>query len=102
MVGWRASSAQLHLVWLATWPRNAVVGRHAPGHAANVAYQTRSALFCLEDFDNLDDELDDAVAFERTQGEEFAGSSQNDPEGWIAEKVHGDGSFCVSLAVEAI
>lgn len=63
-----------------------------------MAYQTRSTLFCLEQFDNLDDELDDAVAFERTQGKEFAGSSQNDPESWIAEEVHGNGSFCVSLA----
>lgn len=101
VVGWRASSVQLHLVWLAAWPQTAVVGRHVPDHAANVACQTRSALFCLEEFDNLDDELDNAVALKWAQGEEFAGSSQDDPEGWIAEEVHRNGSFCVSLAVEA-
>lgn len=67
--------------------------------ATTILHQQGSALFCrLDCVDGLQHQLNDAVGFQRAQGDDLTRSADNDPEGWVAEKFHDGNCFDLSLA----
>ena len=73
---------------LAAFSRTTIGGWHVRGPAPVKIGRSGSALFCLEQIQDLEDQLDDAVAFERGQRDQLGCGCNHNPEGWVTEEVH--------------
>ena len=87
-VGWRASRLRLCRVWPARFARTTSGEWWIRVCVASRVYQNQLDLFCLNEFQDLKHQLDDTVAFQWAEGDQFTGGGNDDPEGGMTQEVH--------------
>jgi len=72
-----------HLAWLVTFSQTTIDGWRIQAHAPMLLCRSGSALFYAQQVQDLEHQLNDAIAFERGHADQLRCCGNNNPKSWV-------------------